>query len=119
MSKKLVFLKNDQDFANFKKSRKLVSVNFQFRWHLPKNQNIPRFGFIVPKKTVKTVADRNKIKRRVKSILAKHLEQIRPVDILFFPKLSALKISFQDLEKEVVGLFVKAGIYDANSSRNK
>jgi ribonuclease P protein component len=116
MPSKPVFLKTEQDFANFKKSRSLVSANFRFLWHFPlkkagqKDQNFPRFGFIVPKKTVKKVTDRNLIKRRVKTVVAKHFKKMRPVDVLFFPKPGTIKLKFPDLEREVVGLFKKAGI---------
>jgi ribonuclease P protein component len=119
MPKKLVFLKTEQDFSNFKKSRKLVSPNFTVRWHYPKNQNIARFGFIVPKKTVKNVTDRNSVKRRVKSVMQKHLGFLDPVDILFFPKPGTIKLRFQDLEQELVVLFQKAGIYHADHAGNK
>lgn len=110
MPKKLVFLKTEEDFANFKKSRKLVSANFIFRWYVPKNQNITRFGFIVPKKTFKKVTDRNKIKRRIKAILAKHSAGMRPVDILFFPKPASIKLKFADLEAEILELLKKSGV---------
>jgi ribonuclease P protein component len=111
MPKKLVFLKTEQDFSNFKKSRSLVSANFRLRWHFPeqKNQN-PRFGFIVPKKTVKNVTDRNVIKRRIKTILGKHLNSVKPADVLFFPKASMVKLKFGVLEEEVVDSLKKAGL---------
>ena len=114
MPKKLVFLKTEQDFSNFKKSRSMVSANFRFRWHKLQNQNIPRFGFIIPKKTVKKVTDRNLIKRRVKAVLTKNLASLQPVDILFFPKPGSIKLRFQDLEQELLSFFKKAGIYEGN-----
>jgi ribonuclease P protein component len=118
MPNKLVFLKSEDDFSNFKKSKSLMSENFRVRWHYPKNQNIPRFGFIIPKKVVKKVTDRNLIKRRVKSILAKRLKGIQPVDILFFPKPGTIKIKFPALEAEVMGILTKARIY-ADPAGNK
>ncbi|HYC79805.1 MAG TPA: ribonuclease P protein component [Candidatus Binatia bacterium] len=116
MPKKLVFLKSEQDFSNFKKSRSLVSANFRLRWYFPeqKNQNTPRFGFIVPKKTIKKVTDRNLVKRRVKSLLNRHITAIKPADILFFPKTGTIKLKFAELEQEVIGLLKKAGVYEGN-----
>jgi ribonuclease P protein component len=108
---KLVFLKTEQDFSNFKKSRTLVSPNFRIRWLSVKNQNTPRFGFIIPKKVVKKVTDRNVIKRRVKAILGKHIKNIKPYDILFFPKPGSIKIRFKDLEEELLSLLRKALLY--------
>lgn len=115
MPKTLVFLKTDEDFSEFKKSRGLVSPNFRLRWRYSQNQNHPRFGFIVPKKVMKNVTDRNLVKRRVKSILSKHLAQIYPVDILFFPKPGSIKVSFKDLEQEVLENFRKAKIIKENA----
>jgi ribonuclease P protein component len=112
MAKKLIFLKTEEDFSNFRKSRSLTSANFKLRWHVPLNQNHPRFGFIVPKKSVKKVADRNLIKRRLKSLLTRHAQAIRPVDILFFPKPGTIKLKFSDLESELVGILEKAKIYE-------
>jgi ribonuclease P protein component len=118
MAKKLIFLKTEEDFSNFKKSRSMASVNLKIRWHVPLNQNHPRFGFIVPKKSVKKVADRNLIKRRLKSLLIKHLNGIRPLDILFFPKPGTIKLKFTDLERELMDSLKKAKIY-ADNGANK
>jgi ribonuclease P protein component len=114
MPKKPVFLKTEEDFGLFKKSRSLVSNNLRIRWHVPKSQNHTRFGFIVPKKVIKNVTDRNTIKRRLKSIFSKHLDHLSPVDILVFPKFSSVRIKFSDLENEVVGIFKQARIYGSN-----
>jgi ribonuclease P protein component len=111
MPKKLVFLKTDEDFSNFKKSRSLMSANFRIRWLQPLNQNNPRFGFIVPKKVMGKVTDRNLVKRRIKAILGKHLKNLPPIDILFFPKPGSIKLKFQDLESELVEVLKKARIY--------
>lgn len=81
---------------------------------MPKSQNHTRFGFIVPKKTIKKVTDRNTVKRRLKTVFSRHVDQLRPVDILVFPKMSSLKVKFSDLEAEIVGLFKQAGIYGNN-----
>jgi len=111
MPKKLVFLKTQSDFSNFKKSRSLVSANLKVRWQQSPNQNFPRFGFIIPKRVVSLVTKRNVIKRRVKTILSKHLQKIRPFDILFFPKPGTIKLKFPDLEQELIEVLKKARIY--------
>jgi ribonuclease P protein component len=119
MPKKLVFLKTEEDFSNFRKSRSLVSANLKLRWHVPLNQNHPRFGFIVPKKSVKKVTDRNLIKRRLKSLLFKYAAGIKPVDILFFPKPGTIKMKFSDLERELMEVLEKAKIYASDLKRTK
>lgn len=116
MPKKPVFLKTEADFSIFKKSRSLASINLKIRWHVPHDQNHPRFGFIVPKKSVKNVTDRNLMKRRLKAIIAKYLSGIHAVDILFFPKPGTIKIKYKDLETETLDLFRKAKIYADSKS---
>jgi ribonuclease P protein component len=111
MPKKLVFLKSDEDFSNFKRSKSLASDSFRLRWYYPKSQNLARFGFIVPKKVMKRVTDRNLVKRRLKAILARALPNISNVDVLFFPKPGSIKLKFADLESEVLGALKKARIY--------
>lgn len=111
MSKKLVFLKTDVDFSNFKRSKLVSTKNIRLRTFRSVNQNFCRFGFIIPKKVVKNVTDRNLIKRRFKSILLKHLDPIKPFDLLFFPNLSVRTVKYKDLEQEVLVLLNKAGVY--------
>ncbi len=109
--KKLVFLNTDQDFTQFRQSKSVSSKNLRLRLRYNTNQNTPRFGFIIPKKILAKVTDRNKVKRRLKSLLLKHVLSIRPADYLFFPQKSALKTSFNDLDQEFVELFVKARLW--------
>jgi ribonuclease P protein component len=111
MPAKPVFLKSDADFSLFKKSRSLDSANFKVRWHIPRNQNHPRFGFIVPKKVLSRVTARNAVKRRLKTYISSHLLGFRPLDILFFPKPGSIKLKFRDLTAELEALTRKAGIW--------
>ncbi len=111
MQKKLVFLKTDDDFAQFRRSKQVSSKNLRLRVRFNTNQNLTRFGFIVPKKVLSKVTDRNVVKRRLKVIFQKHLESIRPADLLLFPGKSSLKVNFKDLELEVINLFISARIW--------
>lgn len=108
---KLVLLKTDQDFKNFKANKSYQGKVFKIRVHFSANQNTPRFGFIVPKKVLPKVVDRNLIKRRLKSILQKHAPRLRPSDIIFYPGREALKWKFDELSKEVELIFSNAKLW--------
>ncbi len=111
MQKKLVFLKTDEDFAQFRRSQQVSSKNLRLRIRFNTNQNMIRFGFIVPKKTLAKAADRNLMKRRLKAIFQKHLSHIKPSDILCFPQKSSLNLKFKDLEEEVLNILQKGRIW--------
>ncbi len=108
---KLVLFKTEKDFESFRASKSFQTNLLKIRVHWSQNQNIPRFGFIVPKKVLSKVVDRNKLKRRIKSFLSKNLNKFKPVDVLIFPRASLLKITYWDLEKEFKELFLKAHLW--------
>ena len=111
MKRKLIFLKSSEDFSKLHFPHPAYSNPF-LRIRVGKvHQNTPRFGFIVPKKTVNKVVDRNLIKRRLKGILAKNIEHLRIADVLIFPNKQAIKIPFAELEDQVIILFKKAGLW--------
>src|SRR5688572_10903590 len=104
---KLVLLKTEADFATFRSSRTFQTPELRIKVS-SQNQNVPRFGFIVPKKVLPKVTDRNKVKRRIKAVLIKHLNRSKPVGVLFFPNQKTLKLEFMNLEKNILELFSKA-----------
>lgn len=108
---RLVLLKNAADFAGFRSSRTYQIPDIRIRVLPSPNQNSPRFGFIVPKKILPKVTDRNIVKRRIKAILGKHAVRIKSVDVLFFPTSKVLKYKFSDLEEAVIQLFKRANIW--------
>jgi ribonuclease P protein component len=108
---KLVLLKTDADFERFKLGRSYQTSLLKIRIHSPLRQNFPRFGFIIPKKVLPRAKNRNTIKRRLKNILSKVADRVKPVDVLLFPKSQALKIKFSDLEREVIVILGIAKIW--------
>ncbi len=108
---RLVMLASQADFARFRSSRSFSVQDLRIRVLSTLNQNAPRFGFIIPKKVLPKVTDRNVVKRRLKTILLKHSAQIKSHDVLFFPSAKILKMKFADLEKNVVQLFKRANLW--------
>jgi ribonuclease P protein component len=111
MTKSLVFLQSQDDFDQFRRSKLYTSASLKLRVRFNTNQNIARFGFIIPKKVLIKVTDRNKVKRRLKNILQRNLIHIRPADFLFFPGKTALKVTFGDLESELLNIFKLAKVW--------
>jgi ribonuclease P protein component len=107
----LKFLKNDEDFAAFRQSKSFQSKFLKIRVRYTLSQNVPRFGFIVPKKVVPKVVDRNKMKRRIKSVLAANSAKLKGADIIFYPQKALLKIDFPTLTAEVKDLFTKSKLW--------
>lgn len=108
---KLTFLKTDNDFAAFKISKSFQSPVLKIRVRFRSDQNNPRFGFIVPKKVMPKVVDRNLIKRRIKSVLTRTVKDLRPIDIIFYPQKDLVKKKFGELEREVKQLFSKGKLW--------
>jgi ribonuclease P protein component len=98
---KFIILKQEKDFAHGRFKKSFSSPSLRIRTALS-SQNTPRFGFIIPKKVLPQVTDRNKVKRRLKSIIRAHLPAIKNFDILIFPQKSSLKQTFLKLETELV-----------------
>ena len=108
MKQGINLIKQDRDFKRLVRGKSLSSVHIRVRWMEKPGQNLPRFGFIVSKKTLPKVVDRNKLKRRMKAITLKHQKEFSPADMIFFPKASALKLSFKRLEQEMLELIRSA-----------
>lgn len=107
---RLVLLKSQAEFEAFRASKSFASPLLKIRVR-PANQNAPRFGFIVPKKVLPKAADRNKLKRRMKSILFSIQAKLRPMDVLLFPSAMLLKKKFSALETAMLEIFSKARLW--------
>lgn len=104
---KLSLLKSEEDFAAFRKSKSYSSEFLKIRVHFRPNQNFPRFGFIISKKTVPLAANRNLLKRRLKTLLGKRFLKLYPVDVIFLPSRGLLKKKPQEVE-EILDKLLKA-----------
>jgi len=108
---KLILLKTEQDFSQFRQSKSFQTRLIRIRVIPGRNQNTPRFGFIVPKKVLPKAVHRNLIKRRIKSFLIRGLVRIKPADVLIFPGAELLKRNSQDLDTELAAVFTKANLW--------
>jgi ribonuclease P protein component len=108
---KLSLLKTEADFAQFRSSRPFQAPQLRIRVVSAPDQNVPRFGFIVPKKVLAKAADRNKLKRRLKGLLVRRLSDLKPRSILFFPAAGLLRKTSAELEAIVAELFRRANLW--------
>lgn len=75
------------------------------------SKDLSHFAVSVPKKVAKTAVLRNKIRRRVYSIIRKFKDSfISKQNIVFIAKKDIEKVSFIELTDEIRKIFVKCGL---------
>lgn len=101
---------NKDLFLKVIKSGRMINTPL-FSLYLSKTEKEKRFSVSVPKKVSKLAVDRNKIRRRVYSIIKKlEKEIITGVLGVIVVKNGTQKLSFIDLSIEISKVFVKSGI---------
>lgn len=75
-----------------------------------------RFAVVVPAVVLKKAVLRNKVKRRVKAVIFKHLPEFceEGFAAIIYAKKGVSDIDFKEIEKELTGLFKKSGIINKN-----
>lgn len=104
-------LRQEKDIkALFANSKSVFDVCIGLRYR--KNTlNLSRFAVVVGTKVSKKAVDRNKIRRRIRSVLQKRLIEIRPgFDVVFLVKKEVLSASFKEVEEQVERLLQKANL---------
>lgn len=111
MLQKSSILKKKKDFDSvFKKGESFKSRSFILK--ITKNNlGKSRFGFIVSKKVSKKAVVRNKIKRRLRSIIKQNLKDIKKgMDVVLIILSGIEKKNFTELKEELITAFQKAKI---------
>lgn len=84
----------------------------------PNNLEQPRFVVVVGTKVHKRAYRRNRIRRRIRAVVAKHLSHIHGGhDIAIIAKPEALSARYAELESSVLSALKKAGVMDAKPPR--
>lgn len=66
---------------------------------------LSKVGIIVPKKLTRTAVLRNRIKRQVRHIFLKRINQIQPgYDIVFMARPDFLKLKFDEMEEKIISV---------------
>lgn len=106
-------LKKKSDFGKTYKYGKSVVNSYLVMYVLIRsmnNEGCPRVGFSVSKK-IGNAVKRNKIKRRMREAVKAYLPLVnKEVDIIFIARKKITRITFKDIEKNMVNLFKKSGL---------
>jgi ribonuclease P protein component len=102
-----VRLRRHSDYGRaYAAGRKRQSASMS--WWLAPNQGSPRIGLTVGK-VVGKAHERNRIKRRMREALRRHLELLPPgCDLIFHPRRVVLTVEFAQLEREIVRILQQA-----------
>lgn len=91
--------------ASRKQFAKQMSYFFTLRTAVPGQVFNPRVGLTVGKVMGKAV-DRNRIKRRMREAIRKHLPLLStPVDVILHPRRTILTLDFSTIDREVAQVF--------------
>jgi len=102
-------IRKNEDFARlFKKGQIFHSKGISAK--VGRNKfGLVRLGFVISTKVHKRAVRRNKIRRRLRSIFGKRLEQLKPgLDIAILTRKDVLDMTFKELEKSADHLIEKA-----------
>ena len=107
----LITIKKRSEFIrSYKSSKKIYTKNFIIQKFVSNNtDNIPHFGFTITKKIGSAIV-RNKIKRRLRSIIRELLKyKDKYFDLssnyILICKKEIVKVSYNDLKNELMGKF--------------
>lgn len=95
-------LKNDKDIKTlFAKGRSVFDINFGMKF-IKNSLSNSRFAIVVGTKVSKSAVVRNKIKRRIRSILEKRMPEIKPgFDVLVMVKKESLSQTFDQVANQI------------------
>lgn len=107
--KKENIIKESRDFTKIINLKQNIKSKYYSIYYQETNLKINRYGITVPKKTAKAVV-RNKLKRQIKNIIDQNKLTIqKPYDYVIIIKKEILNLTYQEKEKELLGLLKKIG----------
>lgn len=107
----------DKEFSEFfgarfksNKGRNFSSPGFVVKTFVNKEEH-PRFGIMVSNKVDKRAVKRNQIRRQIRELIRLNLERVdQNIDCLIIVQPSVTKLTKDELQGELKGLFAKAKI---------
>jgi ribonuclease P protein component len=104
-------IKEKEEFERFFHSKKTIRVRSLLLtlYVVPSKKANSRFGFVVGTKVSKRATIRNKLKRRMRAVVARALPAIKPgIDALLIARPQAEEATFQEVEKTITNLLQTA-----------
>lgn len=104
-------IKKKKDFEIIYKKSKIFKNNFLILRVLENNLEDCRFSVIISQKVNKKAVCRNKIRRRIYSIIKKNFNNLKiKADIVITIKIDIKDKSFKEVEEIIEKIFIKAKI---------
>lgn len=104
-------LQKDKDFELVFKKGRIISNEFLFLKFVKNNLAVSRSGFIISKKISKNATVRNRIKRRLREIIRKRLDNIKAgFDIIIVAKPRIVNKDYLEIREGVEELLRKVGL---------
>ncbi len=95
-------LKNSREFKKVYSFGKKINANYFFVKYSKNSLNVARFGIVVSRKISVKAVQRNKIKRRVCSIIRDLLKDYnKSYDIVLISRKNIIKASFKDIQEDI------------------
>lgn len=117
--KKINIIKESKDFEKIIKKGKLLKNKYYILYYLPNDDNkYYRFGISVGKKISNKAVIRNKLKRRLKSIIDNHKNLYQNnKDYIIIMERSCLEANYQELENNFIDILNKLNKGDINEKQ--
>ena len=98
--KKINIIKESEDFSKILNKKNFMKNNYYTVYYNDKDKEYYRFGLSVGKKISKKAVDRNKLKRRLKSIIDNNKNYYqKSKDYIIIMKGSCLEASYKELDE--------------------
>ena len=104
--KKINIIKKSQDFTRIISKKQGKSNNYFIINQEENSENIPKFG-ITFTKNIWNAVTRNKLKRRIKSIIDNNDDLYTNKNYIIIAKKSTLELTYQQLEQQLINAFQK------------
>ena len=118
--KKINIIKESKEFDKIIHTGNLLKSKYYILYHLDNNDNKYHFGISVGKKISNKAVIRNKLKRKLRSIIDnnKNLYQ-KNKDYIIIMKRSCLEASYEELENDFIYIIKKIKRGDINEKTKK
>lgn len=97
-------LRSSKEIANLgQRGRRWRGKYFTSAWQMRNGQSSPRFAFVISGKIARRAVKRNLLVRRLREAVYQELKEhsLRPADVVFYARRTALEAKKEQLQREV------------------
>lgn len=110
-------IKRKEEFEKLFRSKKTVRIRSELftLYAMQSKETNSRFGFVVGTKVSKKATARNKLKRRMRAVVARALPAIQTgADVVLVARPQAGEATFQEIGKTIINLLQTARLINTN-----